>query len=103
STLFRLPYGAFNDKVLKTVAGQGFHNIYWSIDPRDWSGNSSKRILEDVQKNLKPGAIILLHSAGSTKSIPNSIEALPKIIEYIQGQGYDIVTIPELLKDVFLQ
>ncbi|NLJ41695.1 MAG: polysaccharide deacetylase family protein [Clostridiales bacterium] len=103
NTLFRLPYGAFNDKVLNTIAGQGFYNIYWSIDPKDWSGNSSKSIFENVQKNLNPGAIILLHSAGSSKSIPNSIDALPKIIEYIQEQGYEIVTIPELLKDVFPQ
>ncbi|HZJ57711.1 MAG TPA: polysaccharide deacetylase family protein [Clostridia bacterium] len=103
NTLFRLPYGAFNKKVLKTVADEGFHNIYWSIDPRDWSGISPNRILNDVKKNLKPGAIILLHSSGSEKSIPNSIKALPKIIEYIQGQGYDIVTIPELLRDTFTE
>ena len=103
NTLFRLPYGDYNKKVLKTVAEQGFHNIYWSIDPQDWSGISSKGILADVKRNLKPGSIILLHSFGSYESIPNTIKALPKIIEYIQSQDYEIVTVPELLKDTLSQ
>lgn len=103
NTLFRLPYGAYNKKVLRIVADQGFHNIYWSIDPRDWSGIPPREILADVKKNLKPGSIILLHSFGSHKSIPNTIKALPEIIEYIQGQGYELVTIPELLKDTLSQ
>jgi peptidoglycan/xylan/chitin deacetylase (PgdA/CDA1 family) len=85
------------------VAEQGFHNIYWSIDPQDWSGISSKGILADVKRNLKPGSIILLHSFGSYESIPNTIKALPKIIEYIQSQDYEIVTVPELLKDTLSQ
>jgi len=102
TSLFRLPYGAFNKRVLNTVAKQGYHNIYWSIDPRDWSGISSKEILDNIKKNLEPGAIILLHSSGSKKSIPNTVKALPQIIEYLQEQGYEIVTIPELLEDYLM-
>ena len=98
NSLFRLPYGAFNDNVLATVADQGFHNIYWSIDPKDWSGISPNKILKNIEQNIEPGAIILLHSSGSKKSIPNTVKALPNIIEFLQGQGYEIVTIPELLK-----
>lgn len=97
NTLFRLPYGAFNEKVLETIAEQGFHNIHWSIDPKDWSGVSSNKILRNIKQNIHPGAIILLHSSGSNKSIPNSIKALPRIIEFLQNQGYELVTIPELL------
>lgn len=102
TTLFRLPYGAFNKRVLKTVAKQGYHNIYWSIDPRDWSGISYKEILGHIKKNLEPGAIILLHSSGSKESIPNTVKALPHIIEYLQGQGYEMVTVPELLEDYLM-
>ena len=102
NSLFRLPYGAFNNKVLEIVAQQGYHNIYWSIDPRDWSGKSPKQILNNIQANIEPGAIILLHSSGSKKSIPNTIKALPHIIEFLQEQGYEIVTIPELLEDCLL-
>lgn len=102
NSLFRLPYGAFNNKVLEIVAQQGYHNIYWSIDPRDWSGKSPKQILNNIQANIEPGAIILLHSSGPKKSIPNTIKALPHIIEFLQEQGYEIVTIPELLEDCLL-
>lgn len=94
---FRLPYGSFNKKVLKTVADEGFYNIYWSIDPRDWSGNSPDTILKNIQKNVKPGSIILMHSAGSQKSITKSVKSLPSIIEFLQREGYEMVTIPELL------
>jgi peptidoglycan/xylan/chitin deacetylase (PgdA/CDA1 family) len=100
NSLFRLPYGAYNRKVLEIIAEQGFHNIHWSIDPRDWSGISSKKILNHIKENLEPGAIILLHSSRSSDSIPNTIKALPQIIEYLHGQGYELVTVPELLEDV---
>lgn len=103
NALFRLPYGAFNNTVLKTVADQGFHNIYWSIDPRDWSGDPPEKILNNIKQNIEPGAIILLHSSGSKKSIPNTVKTLPNIIEFLQEQGYDIVTIPELLEEYLYQ
>lgn len=99
TSLFRLPYGDFNQRVLETVANEGYHNIYWSIDPRDWSGISSKEIVNHIKEKIEPGAIILLHSNGSKDSIPNTAKALPHIIEYLQEQGYEMVTIPELLED----
>src|SRR5699024_4483404 len=99
-SLFRLPYGAFNDSVLNIVAEEGFHNIYWSIDPRDWSGIPPNKILKNIEEHIEPGAIILLHSSGSKKSIPNTVKALPSIIEFLQAKGYEIVTIPELLDEV---
>ncbi|NLJ40623.1 MAG: polysaccharide deacetylase family protein [Clostridiales bacterium] len=97
NNLFRLPYGDYNNKTLKTIAEQGFYNIYWSVDPWDWSGKSPKAILDNVKQNTAPGAIILLHSAGSQDSIPKSLAALPEIIGFLQGEGYEIVTIPQLL------
>jgi len=45
-----------------------------------------------VKKQVKPGSIILMHDIHQT-----SINALPAVIEYLQSQGYTIVTVDELL------
>lgn len=101
--IMRLPYGAFNKSTLNIIASEGYHNIYWTIDPRDWSGNSSETIENIIARDLRPGAIILLHSSGSPNSISKSVKALPNIIENIKSQGYEIVTITELLEDIIYE
>ena len=68
--IMRLPYGAFNKSTL--------------------SGNSSETIENIIARDLRPGAIILLHSSGSPNSISKSVKALPNIIENIKSQGYEI-------------
>ncbi|HZJ83421.1 MAG TPA: polysaccharide deacetylase family protein, partial [Clostridia bacterium] len=94
--------GANNKGVLNTVANQGYHNIYWSIDPKDWSGKSPDQILANIKQNIEPGAIILLHSSGNKNTIPNTIKALPRIIEFLLEEDYEIVTIPKLLlEDIY--
>lgn len=98
-SLFRLPYGAYTKDVLHTVANQGYHNIYWSIDPKDWASKSPNQILNNIQQNLKPGSIILLHSSGNQSTISNTVKSLPGIIDFLWEQGYEIVTIPKLLEE----
>lgn len=91
-TLFRPPYGDYNNSVVDTVKGMGMYCIQWSIDSLDWQDPSPADILKKVQDNLAPGAIILMHNGAK-----NTPDALPSVIEYIQSQGYEIVPISELL------
>ncbi|MFC6453576.1 MULTISPECIES: polysaccharide deacetylase family protein [Paenibacillus] len=98
--LFRAPYGAVSADVLDAAGAAGHQIIGWSVDTLDWKGKSAAEIMSAVKKELRPGAIILQHSAGGKGgNLNNTIEALPLIISYLKENGYTIVTVPELLSD----
>lgn len=62
----------------------------------DWeSGTSSSQIVNSVLSSTKDGDIILLHDfQGNSKTV----QALPQIIEGLQNQGYQFVTVSELFQ-----
>lgn len=94
-TLFRAPYGEYNNTVVETVCDQcGMYCVQWNIDSLDWKDPTPDEMVARIGENLCPGSIILLHN-GAT----NTPDALPKIIETIRDQGYRIVPISELLPD----
>ena len=92
-TLFRAPFGEYNDTVVSTVRDMGYEIIQWNIDTVDWKeGRSADTILNAVLPKLSDGSIILSHNNGF------EIETyLPKLIEQAQKEGYRFVTVPELL------
>ena len=95
-TLFRNPYGAYDDRVVGTALGMGMDCIQWDIDTLDWTGNSAYEIRERIRSRLRNGSIILMHNAGE-----HTAEALPSIIEMIRSEGYEIVPISELVPDSY--
>ena len=93
---FRPPYGAVTDEQISVLAEEGMIVIEWSIDTFDWSEtqNSPERILNRIKRHHHGGAVILMHSAGGDRS--NTVAALPEIIEFLQTEGYELVTIDEM-------
>ena len=91
-TLFRCPYGEYNDTVIETVNNMGMKPIQWNVDSLDWKGISSDEIYNRVTSNVVPGSIILFHNAAE-----HTPEALADIIEYLLAEGYEIVPVSELL------
>lgn len=95
----RPPYGTIEDKVIKKLGKQGYKIVNWSVDTFDWDVNlnSPDDIVQRVLKYAHPGDIILLHSGGGDRE--NTVEALPYIINSLQGKGFRFVTVKELLSD----
>ena len=91
-TLFRPPYGDYDNKVVDTVNGSDMYCVQWDVDSLDWKNLSAEEMCSRVKNNLKCGSIVLLHNGAE-----NTPEALPMIIECIQEMGYEIVPISELL------
>ena len=92
-TLFRAPFGEYNDKVILTVRNAGYEPIQWDVDTIDWKPErSSQTILDTVLPKLKDGSIILCHNNGFKIE-----EYLPTLIETAQAQGFSFVTVDELL------
>lgn len=91
-TLFRCPYGEYDNEVIDTVNGMGMNAIQWNVDSLDWKGIGPEEICERVTRNVVPGSIILFHNAAE-----HTPEALADIIEYLLAEGYEIVPVSELL------
>lgn len=90
---FRAPYGEYNDNVIKAVRAMGYEVLQWNIDTIDWrEERSSETILAAVLPKLTPGSIILSHNNGYKIK-----EYLPVLLEKAIAQGYEFVTIDELL------
>lgn len=98
-SLVRAPYGAVS-KTLKTELSKlGRELIGWTVDPRDWAGTSVEAMRKNVNDTVRPGGIILLHSfGGKNGDLNNTLELLPLIIDDLHQEGYEFVTIEELLE-----
>ncbi len=90
--LIRPPYGYYNDSVVTTIESMNMFTIQWSIDSLDWQDISADEIYNNVTKNVKNGDIILFHNAA--KHTP---EALPRILEKLQKDGFEIVLIKDMI------
>ncbi|WJH37176.1 polysaccharide deacetylase family protein [Paenibacillus sp. CC-CFT747] len=96
-SLFRAPYGAVNKQVQADVTASGHRLAGWTVDTRDWDATPVETILEYLRKETAPGAVVLQHSAGGKNgNLDNTVEALPRIIDYLRQNGYTFVTVPEL-------
>lgn len=91
-TLFRPPYGDYNDKLVSTVKEMGLYTVQWDVDSLDWKNLSKEKITERVLKKVKSGSIILCHNNGL-----HTAEALPGIFEVLISQGYTFVPVGELI------
>ncbi|MFD1426674.1 peptidoglycan/xylan/chitin deacetylase (PgdA/CDA1 family) [Kroppenstedtia sanguinis] len=94
-SLMRPPYGAVKGKE-KRIAQTGHRIINWDVDTNDWRpGRSSQQILATVKEQVVPGSIVLMHSGGGNRSA--TVQALPQIIRDLKQQGYEFVTVDQLL------
>ncbi len=91
-TLFRCPYGEYDDHVISAIRSLGITPIQWDVDSLDWKEISAGEITKRVKEKAAPGSIVLFHNAAL-----HTPEALPGIIEYLLGEGYSIVPVGELL------
>ena len=91
-TLFRCPYGEYDDHVISAVRSLGMTPVQWDVDSLDWKGISADEIRDRVLKRVQPGSIVLFHNAAE-----HTPEALPGIIEALQADGYTIIPISQIL------
>lgn len=96
--LFRPPGGAVNFSVLSAAAQEKVKVVNWDIDTNDWRLPGSGSILAQI-KRARSGSIVLMHDGGGPRS--QTVGALEAGIENLQGRGYELVTVTELLGNEF--
>lgn len=87
----RPPFGAWNESIATNI---NMTAVLWDIDPLDWKGKDTDRIVSYICNNAKEGDIILLHDVYKT-----SVEAALEVVDYFKERGFEFVTVEELLLD----
>ena len=87
----RPPYGDWNEQLECRV---NLTTVLWNVDSLDWKFQNTDRIVRRVEKDVNDGDIILMHDI-----FPTSVEAALRIVDDLQKQGYEFVTVEELLVD----
>ena len=87
----RAPYGE-----LPVDSEQDLNRIYigWTVDPLDWMTEDTGAVVKTVVEEINPGDVILLHDC-----YPSSVQAAIRIVDLLQGKGYEFVTVDHLIMD----
>lgn len=93
--LFRPPEGKCGEIVRKVAGKLDYEVVLWTVDTKDWAHTPSDKIVECVMNNTKSGSIILCHDfIGTNSPTPDALRVfIPKLL----AEGYEFVTVSELL------
>lgn len=90
--LFRPPGGDYDRNVAEVAEALGYWIVLWTDDPGDYANPPEKELRQKLFSRLSNGGIILLHDG-----VAETIDLLPELIQYLKSQGYELVTIDEML------
>lgn len=91
--LVRPPRGAVSLGSVVRCASLGYTTVLWSLDSGDQSATTPGDIAAAVHPTkVRPGDIVLLH-----ESQPATLQALPAIVSALAADGYELVTVSQLL------
>ena len=87
------PPGGAKDKVVEKAAKKaGLAVILWSVDTADWQSGDPEAMLRICRSKIKNGSIVLFHD-----KLRASGMAVRRLLPWLKEQGYEIVTVSELL------
>ena len=90
-TLFRPPYGDYNNSVIRTVRSAGYEAVQWSVDSLDWKNISPQDMIRRAGKVGK-GDIILFHNDSQYL-----LDAMPTLLQSYKEQGLQMVKVSDIL------
>jgi peptidoglycan/xylan/chitin deacetylase (PgdA/CDA1 family) len=91
-TWFRAPVGMANPFVHQVIRERGLKLIGWSARGFDTVERDVAKIVEKILRDIRPGAIVLLHEGGTTDNgQPVSVLALEAILTRLKAEGYKCV------------
>jgi peptidoglycan-N-acetylglucosamine deacetylase len=101
SNLFRPPFGGRRPTVLRAARELGFEPIMWNITGYDWNAPPAAEIERKVSKQVRGGDVILLHDGGHIQmgaDRSQTVIATDHLIARYKAEGYEFVTIPQMMK-----
>lgn len=93
---FRFPGGCFDGVDLRTIVNLGLMVVHWDVSAGDGFNNNADSIVRQVESRVQNGSIVVMHIHDGPYA-PKTHEALARIIPDLRKQGYQFVTISEML------
>jgi peptidoglycan/xylan/chitin deacetylase (PgdA/CDA1 family) len=98
--LFRPPFGGRRPASLRVAHAMGLQTVMWNVTCYDWKASSTDEIVQHAERQIHGGNVILLHDGeyhriGVDRS--RSVEASDRILGRYKAEGYEFVTIPEMM------
>lgn len=85
----RPPFGEWNDSLENKF---NMIPVLWKVDPLDWKTEDISKVVCSVISNTQEGDVILMHDC-----YKSSVKAALSIIDILQEQGYEFVTVDKLI------
>ena len=92
TTLYRGPYGEYNNTVIQAAENQKHITIQWSVDTLDYNGLTGDEMWKRLDEKLKNGDIILSHNGTA-----HTADSLDKLLTNIEQKGFEVVTVSDLI------
>lgn len=90
TTALRPPYGAYNENVQSVLNKTPL--IFWDVDTEDWVDKNTNKTIKAVMSQAADGKIVLMHDIHDSTA-----EAAKTFIPRLVAEGYQLVTVEELL------
>ncbi len=99
--IFRPPFGGRRPATLRTVRAFGQQTVMWNVTCYDWKAQSADEIVAHAERRIRGGDVILLHDGSHVRmgvDRSRSVEASDRILSRYLGEGFEFVTIPEMME-----
>ena len=101
SNLFRPPWGGRRPGTFRIIRQLGLEPVMWNVTGYDWNAPSAEFIGQKVSRKIRGGDVVLLHDGshlafGADRS--KTVQAVDRLITKYRAEGYDFVTIPEMMR-----
>ena len=85
----RPPYGTWDKKLEEEL---NMFPVLWNVDPNDWCTGNADKVTKRIVNKAKENGIILLHDC-----YQSSVDAALASIDILTEEGYEFVTVEEIL------
>jgi peptidoglycan/xylan/chitin deacetylase (PgdA/CDA1 family) len=95
---YRPPFGASSPQLAAACEELGLRLAYWSAWGHDWEESSAERIAAQVKRDLRPGAVVLLHDSaryGQRRSGGATVAAVPLVAAAADAAGIELIALSE--------
>lgn len=87
----RPPFGTWNEELEERL---DLIPVMWSIDTKDWTTQNVDWIVQEAVKHAEDHDIILMHD-----SYQSTVDAVKRVIEQLEAEGFEFVTVDEIIMD----